>query len=116
MLTNTNIDFNVISLSEYETVTTDVIFPNKESLAYYAINILSHGTSHSSQLEVFSSAADIVSGAYPMSSRPSSVRPSTFLKSNGLPQFSSDLSDVWLVVDNNIVQKVVQEKKFDFCL
>ena len=42
-----------------------------------------------------SSAAEIVSGAYPMLSRPSSVCPSVcqpFFKTN---KFSSDLSDIW---------------------
>ena len=44
----------------------------------------------------FYSTADIVSGTYPMPSRPS-VRLSVnlFFKSNRLPQFSSDLCDVW---------------------
>ena len=51
----------------------------------------------------FRSAADIVSGAYPMPSRRVSVclsvRPpavNLFFKSNRLSQFSSDLSDIWV--------------------
>ena len=49
-----------------------------------------------SAVAYFSSAADIESGAYPMPSHPSSVCPSInlFWKSNKLPQFSSDLSDI----------------------
>ena len=44
---------------------------------------------------IFSSAADTVSGAYPMLSCPS-VRHQHLFKSNGHPQFSSDLSNIGL--------------------
>ena len=45
---------------------------------------------------IFNSAADIVSGTYPIPSCLSSVRPhQLFFKSDKLPQFSSDLSDIW---------------------
>ena len=51
---------------------------------------------------LFSSAAEIVSGAYPMPCCPSSVCPSVrlivhqpFFKSKSLPQLSYDLSDIW---------------------
>ena len=65
--------------------------------------------------DIFSSTAYIVSGAYPMPSRPSSVRPSVhqpFFKSNGLPQFSSDLSNIWRECAQQyyIVQNVVEVK------
>ena len=46
-----------------------------------------------------------------------SVRQS-FFKSNGLPQFSSDLSDIWLEclnVHNNIVQTVMEVEFWFFC-
>ena len=43
----------------------------------------------------YSSAADIVSGAYPMPSRLSSVR-QLFFKSNRLRHFSSNLSYIWI--------------------
>ena len=46
---------------------------------------------------LFSCAADIVNGTQPMrAARRLSVRSQPFFKSNGLPRFSSDLSDIWL--------------------
>ena len=48
---------------------------------------------------VFSSAADIVSGAYQIPSHLASgvrrLSSSTFFKSNRLPQFSSNISNIW---------------------
>ena len=60
-----------------------------------------------------SSAADMARGAYPMPShlssvrRPSFIRPSTFIsKSNRLPQFSFDLSDIWLACAQQYWKKI----------
>ena len=44
---------------------------------------------------IFGPAADMVSGAYPMPSRPSVCQ--LLFKSNRLHQCLSDLSDIWLV-------------------